>query len=116
MSKVYNDREPQYVFLTCFSDSELEQYLLQLVQVLKYESYLECELVKFLLQRALRNQRIGHYFFWLLRYVVPESYIMLVTTIIVGSFDPLLSLLVSKTGNAFRILFFLDRPVTLTFI
>ena len=43
-------------------------YLLQLVQVLKYESYLDSELVTFLLQRALLNQHIGHNFFWLLRY------------------------------------------------
>ena len=42
-------------------------YLLQLVQVLKYESYLDCDLVAFLLRRALRNQHIGHHFFWLLR-------------------------------------------------
>ena len=53
--------------LLCYSDWELCQYLLQLVQVLKYELYLECELVEFLLNRALNNQRIGHYFFWLLR-------------------------------------------------
>jgi len=48
-------------------DNELANYLLQLVQVLKYECYLDCDLVHFLLRRALTNQRIGHYFFWLLR-------------------------------------------------
>ena len=53
----------------CFSDSELCLYLLQLVQVLKYESHLECDLVEFLLRRAVMNQRIGHYLFWLLRYL-----------------------------------------------
>lgn len=42
-------------------------YLLQLVQAIKHESYLENDLVLFLLERALRNQRIGHYFFWHLR-------------------------------------------------
>jgi len=52
-----------------FSDSELCQYLLQFTQVLKYESYLECDLIEFLLQRALNNHKIGHYFFWLLRSV-----------------------------------------------
>ncbi|XP_017873491.1 PREDICTED: phosphatidylinositol 4,5-bisphosphate 3-kinase catalytic subunit delta isoform [Drosophila arizonae] len=48
-------------------DEELLLYLLQLVQAIKHESYLANDLVIFLLQRALRNQRIGHYFFWHLR-------------------------------------------------
>jgi len=51
------------------SDSELYQYLLQFVQALKYESYLECDLIEFLLQRAINNQKIGHQLFWLLRYL-----------------------------------------------
>nr|KAF6507212.1 phosphatidylinositol-4,5-bisphosphate 3-kinase catalytic subunit delta [Rousettus aegyptiacus] len=49
------------------TDDELFQYLLQLVQVLKYESYLDCELAKFLLDRALANRKIGHFLFWHLR-------------------------------------------------
>ncbi|XP_056129734.1 phosphatidylinositol 4,5-bisphosphate 3-kinase catalytic subunit delta isoform isoform X2 [Lampris incognitus] len=49
------------------SDDELLQYLLQLVQVLKYESYLDCDLTTFLLERALSNNRIGHFLFWHLR-------------------------------------------------
>ncbi|ESN92774.1 hypothetical protein HELRODRAFT_96068 [Helobdella robusta] len=49
------------------SDSQLCLYLLQLVQVLKYESYLDCDLIQFLLKRALKNNKIGHNFFWLLR-------------------------------------------------
>lgn len=55
---------------SCFPscrDDELFQYLLQLVQVLKYESYLDCELTKFLLDRALANRKIGHFLFWHLR-------------------------------------------------
>ena len=48
-------------------DEELSQYLLQLVQALKYENYLNCDLVKFLLRRALRNHNIGHQLFWLLK-------------------------------------------------
>ncbi|XP_030624864.1 phosphatidylinositol 4,5-bisphosphate 3-kinase catalytic subunit delta isoform isoform X1 [Chanos chanos] len=48
-------------------DDELFQYLLQLVQVLKYESYLDCDLTSFLLERALSNKRIGHFLFWHLR-------------------------------------------------
>uniref|UniRef100_A0A3B4ZZX4 Phosphatidylinositol 4,5-bisphosphate 3-kinase catalytic subunit delta isoform n=1 Tax=Stegastes partitus TaxID=144197 RepID=A0A3B4ZZX4_9TELE len=49
------------------SDDELLQYLLQLVQVLKYESYMDCDLTTFLLERALSNRRIGHFLFWHLR-------------------------------------------------
>ncbi|XP_034975712.1 phosphatidylinositol 4,5-bisphosphate 3-kinase catalytic subunit delta isoform isoform X1 [Zootoca vivipara] len=49
------------------TDAELFQYLLQLVQVLKYKSYLDCELTKFLLDRALSNRKIGHFLFWHLR-------------------------------------------------
>ncbi|XP_076874569.1 phosphatidylinositol 4,5-bisphosphate 3-kinase catalytic subunit delta isoform isoform X2 [Brachyhypopomus gauderio] len=49
------------------SDEELFQYLLQLVQVLKYESYLDCDLTTFLLERALSNKKIGHFLFWHLR-------------------------------------------------
>lgn len=48
-------------------DEELLLYLLQLVQAIKHESYLHCDLVEFLLHRALHNQRIGHYLFWHLR-------------------------------------------------
>ncbi|XP_041378103.1 phosphatidylinositol 4,5-bisphosphate 3-kinase catalytic subunit beta isoform-like isoform X2 [Gigantopelta aegis] len=48
-------------------DEELSQYLLQLVQALKYETYMCCPLVKFLLRRALNNEHIGHHLFWLLR-------------------------------------------------
>ncbi|XP_065886495.1 phosphatidylinositol 4,5-bisphosphate 3-kinase catalytic subunit beta isoform-like [Dysidea avara] len=48
-------------------DGSLSQYLLQLVQVLKYESYLDNALGHFLLKRALRNKTIGHYLFWHLR-------------------------------------------------
>ncbi|CAC5389221.1 unnamed protein product [Mytilus coruscus] len=49
------------------TDEELAQYLLQLVQALKYENYLNCDLVKFLLRKALQNRNIGHKLFWLLK-------------------------------------------------
>uniref|UniRef100_A0A2I3MD87 Phosphatidylinositol 4,5-bisphosphate 3-kinase catalytic subunit beta isoform n=1 Tax=Papio anubis TaxID=9555 RepID=A0A2I3MD87_PAPAN len=49
------------------SDEELSQYLLQLVQVLKYEPFLDCALSRFLLERALGNRRIGQFLFWHLR-------------------------------------------------
>lgn len=53
--------------LFALNDDMLLAYMLQLVQVLKYEPYLDCKLSRFLLERALRNQRIGHFFFWYLR-------------------------------------------------
>ncbi|XP_061492720.1 phosphatidylinositol 4,5-bisphosphate 3-kinase catalytic subunit beta isoform isoform X2 [Rhineura floridana] len=49
------------------SDEELSQYLLQLVQVLKYEPFLDCALSRFLLEKALANRRIGQMLFWHLR-------------------------------------------------
>lgn len=48
-------------------DEDLQLYLLQLVQAIKHEPYLYCDLVEFLLKRALNNQRIGHFLFWHLR-------------------------------------------------
>lgn len=56
-----------FVCLSAHSDDELLEYLIQLVQVLKYESYLDCDLTTFLLERALSNRRIGHFLFWHLK-------------------------------------------------
>uniref|UniRef100_A0A8C9WE68 phosphatidylinositol-4,5-bisphosphate 3-kinase n=1 Tax=Scleropages formosus TaxID=113540 RepID=A0A8C9WE68_SCLFO len=66
----FPDRNVRSFTIRCLrklSDDELFQYLLQLVQVLKYESYLDCDLTKFLLERALSNKKIGHFLFWHLR-------------------------------------------------
>uniref|UniRef100_A0A3P8V779 Phosphatidylinositol 4,5-bisphosphate 3-kinase catalytic subunit delta isoform n=1 Tax=Cynoglossus semilaevis TaxID=244447 RepID=A0A3P8V779_CYNSE len=68
----YSFPEPavRYFTIRCLrmlSDDELLQYLIQLVQVLKYESYLDCDLTTFLLERALSNKRIGHFLFWHLK-------------------------------------------------
>jgi len=49
------------------TNEKLLMYLLQLVQVLKYELYLDCDLARFLLERAVENRRVGHFFFWYLR-------------------------------------------------
>uniref|UniRef100_A0A671U1P9 Phosphatidylinositol-4,5-bisphosphate 3-kinase, catalytic subunit delta n=1 Tax=Sparus aurata TaxID=8175 RepID=A0A671U1P9_SPAAU len=59
------------------SDDELLQYLIQLVQVLKYESYLDCDLATFLLERALSNRRIGHFLFWHLRSCVSAAFCLI---------------------------------------
>uniref|UniRef100_A0A8C4U2F7 Phosphatidylinositol 4,5-bisphosphate 3-kinase catalytic subunit delta isoform n=1 Tax=Falco tinnunculus TaxID=100819 RepID=A0A8C4U2F7_FALTI len=63
----FPDRYVGSFFLQVHLDHDVFQYLLQLVQVLKYESYLDCELTKFLLDRALSNRKIGHFLFWHLR-------------------------------------------------
>ncbi|XP_071805229.1 phosphatidylinositol 4,5-bisphosphate 3-kinase catalytic subunit beta isoform-like [Asterias amurensis] len=66
----YPDLSVRKFAVECLSnlhDSQLSQYLLQLVQALKYETHLDCELGQFLLRRALANQRIGHFLFWHLR-------------------------------------------------
>lgn len=51
------------------SNEELSQYLLQLVQVLRYEPYYDCALTHFLLERAQASRKIGHFLFWHLRCV-----------------------------------------------
>lgn len=54
-------------WLESMSDEDLAQYLLQLVQTLKYEPYLNNSLSQLLLSRSLLNRKIGHFFFWHLR-------------------------------------------------
>ena len=51
------------------SNDQLMMFLLQLVQVLKFEPYLDCPLGEFLLRRGLKSKIIGHYLFWHLRSV-----------------------------------------------
>lgn len=66
----YADQSVRRYAVECLQhveDEELLLYLLQLVQAVKHESFLHCDLVEFLLKRALNNQRIGHYLFWHLR-------------------------------------------------
>ncbi|XP_052760292.1 phosphatidylinositol 4,5-bisphosphate 3-kinase catalytic subunit alpha isoform-like isoform X2 [Mya arenaria] len=49
------------------SDDKLQRYLLQFIQALKFEPYLDNPLTRFLLKRSLMNQRIGQQFFWHLK-------------------------------------------------
>ncbi|XP_077337382.1 phosphatidylinositol 4-phosphate 3-kinase C2 domain-containing subunit beta [Lithobates pipiens] len=60
-------------WIDSISDSELLDYLPQLVQALKYECYLDSPLVRFLLKRAICDLRITHYFFWLLKDCLKDS-------------------------------------------
>ena len=53
--------------LRAVNDDVILRYLLQLAQALKHESYFQCDLVEFLLERALNNQHIGHSLFWELK-------------------------------------------------
>nr|ADE44090.1 phosphoinositide 3-kinase isoform a [Panulirus argus] len=48
-------------------DEGLFQYLLQLVQALKHEPYLDSPLLRFILRKALTNAKIGNFFFWRLK-------------------------------------------------
>lgn len=57
------------------SDELLSQYLLQLVQVMKYEPYLDNGLSRMLLKRALLNRQIGHFFFWHLKSEMHEPFV-----------------------------------------
>uniref|UniRef100_A0A8C5P979 Phosphatidylinositol-4-phosphate 3-kinase catalytic subunit type 2 beta n=1 Tax=Leptobrachium leishanense TaxID=445787 RepID=A0A8C5P979_9ANUR len=60
-------------WIDSISDTELLDYLPQLVQALKYECYLDSPLVRFLLKRAICDLRITHYFFWLLKDCLKDS-------------------------------------------
>lgn len=66
----YPDMQVRSYAIRCLesmSDETLLLYLLQIVQAIKYESYLMNDLTRFLLTRALRNRLVGHHLFWLLR-------------------------------------------------
>ncbi|XP_077177735.1 phosphatidylinositol 4-phosphate 3-kinase C2 domain-containing subunit alpha isoform X2 [Paroedura picta] len=54
-------------WIEAISDDELVDFLPQFVQALKYETYLDNALVRFLLTRALGNIRVAHYLYWLLK-------------------------------------------------
>jgi phosphatidylinositol-4,5-bisphosphate 3-kinase len=68
-AKFADERVRQFAVecLEQMTDSELSDYLLQLIQVLKYEPYHDSALLRFLLKRALRNSTIGHSLFWYLK-------------------------------------------------
>lgn len=54
-------------WLNQMSDEDMGQYMLQLVQTLKYEPYLDNPLSRLLLRRVLLNRKLGHFFFWHLK-------------------------------------------------
>ncbi|XP_039389574.1 phosphatidylinositol 4-phosphate 3-kinase C2 domain-containing subunit alpha [Mauremys reevesii] len=54
-------------WIEAISDDELTDFLPQFVQALKYETYLDNSLVRFILARALGNIQIAHCVYWLLK-------------------------------------------------
>nr|XP_033814765.1 phosphatidylinositol 4,5-bisphosphate 3-kinase catalytic subunit gamma isoform isoform X1 [Geotrypetes seraphini]XP_033814766.1 phosphatidylinositol 4,5-bisphosphate 3-kinase catalytic subunit gamma isoform isoform X1 [Geotrypetes seraphini]XP_033814767.1 phosphatidylinositol 4,5-bisphosphate 3-kinase catalytic subunit gamma isoform isoform X1 [Geotrypetes seraphini] len=59
--------------LESLQDDDVLHYLLQLVQAVKFEPYHDSALARFLLKRALRSKRIGHFLFWFLRSEIAQS-------------------------------------------
>uniref|UniRef100_A0AAY4DS11 Phosphatidylinositol 4,5-bisphosphate 3-kinase catalytic subunit gamma isoform n=1 Tax=Denticeps clupeoides TaxID=299321 RepID=A0AAY4DS11_9TELE len=59
--------------LETLDDDDVLRYLLQLVQAVKFEPYHDSALARFLLKRALRSKRIGHFLFWFLRSEIAQS-------------------------------------------
>lgn len=54
--------------LDTLSDEDIGDYLLQLIQALRYEPYLDCALTRFLLRRSVQSPTLlGHFFFWYLK-------------------------------------------------
>ncbi|XP_029942626.1 phosphatidylinositol 4-phosphate 3-kinase C2 domain-containing subunit beta isoform X1 [Salarias fasciatus] len=51
-------------WMDSISDSELLDFLPQLVQAVKYECYLDSSLVRFLLRRAVSDVSTAHFLFW----------------------------------------------------
>jgi phosphatidylinositol-4,5-bisphosphate 3-kinase len=53
--------------LNQMNDTELKQFILQLVQCIKYEQHHDSYLSRFLLQRAIASNTIGHTLFWTMK-------------------------------------------------
>ena len=65
-------------------DSELQNYLLQLVQAIKHETNHDSPLVRFLLRRAITNRlQIGQPFFWQLKVSTLNDVIALLCRVLV---------------------------------
>nr|XP_039250663.1 phosphatidylinositol 4,5-bisphosphate 3-kinase catalytic subunit beta isoform-like [Styela clava] len=74
----YADEKIREFAVSCLRklpDDQLQQYLLQLVQVIKYESYIDNPLVLFLLERAWKNRKVGHFLFWHLKSEMSDQYV-----------------------------------------
>ncbi|XP_076625671.1 phosphatidylinositol-4-phosphate 3-kinase catalytic subunit Pi3K68D isoform X4 [Colletes latitarsis] len=64
-------REMAVVWIRELSNDELVDYLPQLLQALKHETYESSPLTRFLLERALLSPRVAHHIYWLLTQALP---------------------------------------------
>lgn len=69
-----------------FTEDKLQQYMLQLVQALKFEPYHDNPITTFLLKRALQNQKTGQIFFWHLKSEIHQPSIQLRFGLVLESF------------------------------
>ena len=60
-------------WFSCVSESELCEYLPQLVQALKYETYHNSALSRFMITSALKSPKVAHYLFWHLKYYTGDA-------------------------------------------
>ena len=64
-------REMAISWIRELSNDELVDYLPQLLQALKHETYEASSLARFLLERALLSPRVAHHIYWLLTQALP---------------------------------------------
>lgn len=58
-------------WISAMSNDQLSDYLPQLLQALKHDTYEASELAEFLLTRSLESPRIAHHLYWLLVHSLP---------------------------------------------
>lgn len=58
-------------WISAMSNDQLADYLPQLLQALKHDTYEASELAEFLLSRSLESPRIAHHLYWLLVHSLP---------------------------------------------
>jgi hypothetical protein len=61
-------------WLRSLGSDELVDYLPQLVQALKHETWEASPLAYFLLERALTSPRVAHHLYWLLAQALPGEF------------------------------------------
>ena len=94
-------RKLAVTYLEGLENDELQLYLLQLIQVIKFEAFHDSPLARFLVDRALRCRIICHYFFWLLRSEIgtpeyQERYAVILEAFLRGCDSDILSSLTSQ--------------------
>lgn len=60
-------------WISQLSSDELVDYLPQLVQALKHQTFETSPLAEFLLERALASPRVAHHLYWLLMQTLPGT-------------------------------------------